>query len=89
MIRIENINKTFIVGAHVVKAIDNVSHEVSKGQVVVVRGPSGSGKSTLLRCINQSETNSSGKIFIDSIDRKRKGVNINKIRAEVGMVFQS
>ncbi|MCG8335109.1 MAG: amino acid ABC transporter ATP-binding protein [Proteobacteria bacterium] len=89
MIKLENINKTFIVGAHIVKAVDNVSYKVNKGEVVVVCGPSGSGKSTLLRCINQLETTDSGKIVIDGVDIKGKGVNINKIRAEVGMVFQS
>ncbi len=89
MIKIENINKTFIVGAHVVKAVDNVSYQVKKGEVVVVCGPSGSGKSTLLRCINQLESTDSGKITIDGVDIKGRGVNINKVRAEVGMVFQS
>ncbi len=89
MIKLENLNKTFIVGAHIVKAVDNVSYQVEKGEVVVVCGPSGSGKSTLLRCINQLETMDSGNIFIDGVDIKGKGVNINKVRAEVGMVFQS
>jgi polar amino acid transport system ATP-binding protein len=89
VIKIENISKTFVVGTHIVKAVDNVSYEVNKGEVVVVCGPSGSGKSTLLRCINQLETIDSGKVSIDGVDIKGKGVNINKIRAEVGMVFQS
>lgn len=89
MIKIENISKTFIVGTHIVKAVDNASYEVNRGDVVVVCGPSGSGKSTLLRCINQLEPIDKGKIYIDGVDIKGKGVNINKIRAEVGMVFQS
>lgn len=89
MIKLTNINKTFVVGSHVVKAVDDVSYEVKKGQVVVICGPSGSGKSTLLRCINQLETTDSGSIEIDGVDIKGRGVNINKVRAEVGMVFQS
>lgn len=89
MIKIDSINKTFVVGTHIVKAVDNVSYQVKKGEVVVVCGPSGSGKSTLLRCINQLESIDSGRIFIDGVDIKGKGVNINKVRAEVGMVFQS
>lgn len=89
MIKIDNICKTFIVGTHVVKAVDHCSHEVEKGEVVVVIGPSGSGKSTLLRCINQLESIDSGNIFIDDVDITSRKTNINKIRAEVGMVFQS
>ncbi len=89
MIKIENISKTFIVGTHIVKAVDHCSHEVKQGEVVVVIGPSGSGKSTLLRCINQLETIDSGKIYIDDVDISSIKTNINKIRAEVGMVFQS
>lgn len=89
MIKIENISKTFIVGTHVVKAVDHCSHHVKSGEVVVVIGPSGSGKSTLLRCINQLETIDSGNIYIDGVDITSIKTNINKIRAEVGMVFQS
>jgi len=54
-----------------------------------VIGPSGSGKSTLLRCLNRLETADSGHIFIDGIDVLDPRTNINKVRAEVGMVFQS
>ena len=89
MIKLNNIYKTFVVGTHVVKAVDNVSYEVKKGEVVVICGPSGSGKSTLLRCINQLESIDSGNISIDGTDTTARGVNINKVRAEVGMVFQS
>ena len=89
MIDIKNIEKTFIVGTHIVKAVNNVSYHVNKGDVVVVIGPSGSGKSTFLRCINQLETIDAGQILIDKTDITARRVNINKIRAEVGMVFQS
>ncbi|VEN74592.1 glutamate and aspartate transporter subunit; ATP-binding component of ABC superfamily [Candidatus Desulfarcum epimagneticum] len=89
MIEIKDISKTFTAGIHVVKAVDHVSCRVEKGQVVVVIGPSGSGKSTLLRCINQLETVDRGDIIIDGTPITDKKVNINKIRAEVGMVFQS
>ena len=57
-------------------------------EVVVVIGPSGSGKSTFLRCINQLETITSGHILIEGLDTTDKSVNINKVRTEVGMVFQ-
>jgi polar amino acid transport system ATP-binding protein len=57
--------------------------------VVVVIGPSGSGKSTLLRCLNHLETADSGHIYINGIDLLDPKTEINKVRAEVGMVFQS
>jgi len=90
VIKIEDVSKIFTtVGGHVVKAVDHVSCQVGKGEVVVIIGPSGSGKSTLLRCINQLETIDSGRIVIDGINTAGEKVNINKIRAETGMVFQS
>jgi len=89
VIKIQDVCKTFELGDQVVKAVDGVSYVVDKGEVVIICGPSGSGKSTLLRCVNQLETIDSGKIIIDGVDVAQKKVNINKIRAEVGMVFQS
>ena len=59
------------------------------GEVVVVIGPSGSGKSTLLRCLNRLEYADSGHIIIDGVDILDPRCDINRIRAEVGMVFQS
>jgi polar amino acid transport system ATP-binding protein len=72
----------------VVRAVDNVSTTVEKGEVVVVIGPSGSGKSTFIRCINALEMFNEGHVYIDGVDIADKKTNINKIRAEVGMVFQ-
>ena len=89
MIDIKDICKTFVVGDHVVKAVDHASYFVDKGDVVVVIGPSGAGKSTFLRCINQLESIDSGTIIIDGLDTTGARVNINKVRTEAGMVFQS
>ncbi len=88
MIEVRNIYKTFHV-PHEVKALIDVSTRIEKGEVVVVCGPSGSGKSTFLRCLNRLEKADSGHIFIDEIDVLHPKTNINKVRAEVGMVFQS
>ena len=88
MIEVRNINKTFHV-PHEVKALVDVSTKISAGEVVVVCGPSGSGKSTFLRCLNRLEKADNGHILIDGIDVLNPKTNINKLRAEVGMVFQS
>jgi polar amino acid transport system ATP-binding protein len=71
------------------KALDNVSLDVYEGEKVVIIGPSGSGKSTLLRSINRLEEVNAGTIVVDGFDIYDHGVNINKVREEVGMVFQS
>jgi polar amino acid transport system ATP-binding protein len=88
VIDVRNIYKTFWV-PHEIKALVDVSTKIEAGQVVVVCGPSGSGKSTYLRCLNRLEKADSGHIFIDGVDVLDSKTNINKIRAEVGMVFQS
>ena len=88
MIDVQHIYKTFFV-PHEVKALVDVTEKVSAGEVVVVCGPSGSGKSTFLRCLNRLEKADSGHIIIDGIDVLDPKTNINKVRAEVGMVFQS
>ena len=88
MITVENLYKTFHV-PHEIKALVNVSNEISAGEVVVVCGPSGSGKSTFLRCLNRLETADTGKIIIDGVNVLDPKTNINKVRIEVGMVFQS
>jgi polar amino acid transport system ATP-binding protein len=84
IIHIENVTKTF--GS--VVALNRVSLDIQKGEVVVVIGPSGSGKSTMLRCINRLEEFDSGKIIVDGIPLD-SAKNINAVRTEVGMVFQS
>jgi polar amino acid transport system ATP-binding protein len=88
VIDVRNIYKTFWV-PHEVKALVDFSIKIEAGEVVVVCGPSGSGKSTFIRCINRLETADSGKIFIDNVDILDQDTNINEVRAEVGMVFQS
>lgn len=85
IIQIQNINKYF--GSF--KALDDVSLDVTVGERVVVLGPSGSGKSTLLRAINKLETISSGSIIVDGHDLYDPAEDINRIRMELGMVFQS
>ncbi|HEX9990919.1 MAG TPA: amino acid ABC transporter ATP-binding protein [Chloroflexia bacterium] len=69
-------------------ALKDVNLEVRKGEVVLIIGPSGSGKSTLLRCINHLEVPSGGRVVVDGIELSKGRTNINKVRAEVGMVFQ-
>lgn len=88
MIDVRHIYKTFL-APHEVKALVDVSNKVEAGEVVVVIGPSGSGKSTFLRCLNRLEKADSGHIYIEGVDILDSKTNINKIRAEVGMVFQS
>ncbi|WP_457552709.1 amino acid ABC transporter ATP-binding protein [Desulfobacula sp.] len=88
MIEIQNIYKTFYV-PHEVKALVDVSNKIELGEVVVVIGPSGSGKSTFLRCLNRLETADFGHILVDGVDIFDPKTNINTVRAEMGMVFQS
>lgn len=85
VVRIEGLQKAF--GDNVV--LRNIDLEVHRGEVVVVLGPSGSGKSTMLRCVNLLETPTSGKIIFEDEEITAKGVDINKVRARLGMVFQS
>jgi len=71
------------------KALNQVSLDVNDGEKVVIIGPSGSGKSSLLRSINRLEEIDGGRIFVDGINIYDPAVDINKVREEVGMVFQS
>ncbi len=84
MIKIENLHKSFG-ELHVLNGID---YEIQEKEVVCVIGPSGSGKSTFLRCINLLEEISDGAIYIDGTKVNDQNTDINKIRTEVGMVFQ-
>jgi polar amino acid transport system ATP-binding protein len=72
----------------IVRAVDGVSTDIEKAEVVVVIGPSGSGKSTFLRCLNGLEQLNGGHVIIDGLDLANKKTDINKVRREVGMVFQ-
>src|SRR5210317_567543 len=84
IIEIKNVNKWF--GEfHVLK---DINLEVKPKEKIVVCGPSGSGKSTLIRCINRLEEHQQGQIIVDGIELTNDLKNIEKIRAEVGMVFQ-
>ncbi len=85
MISMRNVDKHFG-SLHV---LENINLEVSRGQVVIVLGPSGSGKSTLIRAINRLEPIDSGTIAIDGVELPDSGRALTRLRAEVGMVFQS
>lgn len=84
MIRVKHLDKNF----GNLKVLKDISVEIEKGDIVAIIGPSGSGKSTFLRCINRLEEPSAGHIFIDEEDLMDENVDINQIRAKVGMVFQ-
>ncbi len=68
--------------------LNNINLNVSKGEIIVICGPSGSGKSTLIRCINRLEQHQKGSINVDGIELTDNLKNIEKVRAEVSMVFQ-
>ncbi len=85
IIEIEGLNKWFG-DFHVLRDIEM---SVNKGEVVVVIGPSGSGKSTLIRCINRLEEHQQGRIVVDGIELTDDARNIERVRRETGMVFQS
>lgn len=88
MIEVKNLIKVFEGRGQVVRAVDDVSTQVGKGEVVVIIGPSGSGKSTFLRCLNGLEEFDDGRVIIDGIDLTESKTNLNAVRREVGMVFQ-
>ena len=84
MISIQHLEKSF----GETRVLTDVNIEIQKGEVVVVLGPSGSGKSTMLRCINLLETPTGGHIFIEGQEITDPKVNVNKLREQVGIVFQ-
>lgn len=84
MIQVRNLKKSF--GKN--EVLKEINADIKEQEVVVVIGPSGSGKSTFLRCINLLESITDGQILIEGTDLTDKKVDINKIRTEVGMVFQ-
>jgi len=88
MIKAKNLNKIFYT-PEPLHALSDVSLDVAAGEVVVVIGPSGSGKSTFLRCLNRLEYADEGEVWIEGRNILDPACDINKVRAEVGMVFQS
>jgi len=85
IIEVKNVSKIFKDGT---VALDNISLQVQRNQVVVLIGPSGSGKSTLLRTLNLLEKPTSGEVFFEGINLLSKNTNINHHREKMGMVFQ-
>ena len=85
LLRISGVGKRF--GVH--EVLREVDLEVEPGEVVMILGPSGSGKSTLCRCVNRLESTDAGSIEIDGVPLPREGRELARLRAEVGMVFQS
>jgi polar amino acid transport system ATP-binding protein len=88
VIKTSHVLKIFSGRGQTVRAVDDVSAEIARGEVVVVIGPSGSGKSTFLRCLNGLESFDAGNISIDGVDLADRKTDINLVRREVGMVFQ-
>ena len=86
IISVNTLKKHYNHGA--IKALDGVSLDIHKGEVVVIIGPSGSGKSTLLRSLNLLEIPTSGSILFEGNDITSRGTDINKLRQKMGMVFQ-
>ena len=85
MVIIEHLVKRF--GSF--NALSDINLNVAKGEKIVLCGPSGSGKSTLIRCINHIEKHDAGRIVVDGIELTDRIRDINNVRSEVGMVFQS
>ena len=83
-VSVKNLKKNF--GS--LKVLKDISTDVYKGEVLCIIGPSGSGKSTFLRCLNRLEEASDGTIIINGQNIVDKGTNINKVRENIGMVFQ-
>lgn len=84
MVHVENLKKNF----GKLEVLKDISVDIAEGEVVVLLGSSGSGKSTFLRCLNQLEIATAGKILVDGNDVTDKHIDINKVRENIGMVFQ-
>ena len=84
MIKFEGVNKWF----GKLHVLNDIHLEVAAGEVVVICGPSGSGKSTLIRCINRLEKFQEGQLYVDNMPLHDHGINLTKLRAEIGFVFQ-
>ena len=88
MISVKNLYKTFHTLAGDVEVLKGIDCQIAKGEKVVIVGPSGSGKSTFLRCMNLLEEPTKGEIWFDGQQINAPGVNIDAVRAGMGMVFQ-
>ena len=84
MIEMKNVHKWFC-ELHV---LNDINLEINKGEKIVICGPSGSGKSTLIRCINRLEEHQRGNIIVEGTELTNDSRSIERIRGEVGMVFQ-
>src|SRR5688500_3890465 len=84
LVELDGIRKSF--GDNLV--LDDIDLAIDRGEVVVIAGPSGSGKSTMLRCINGLEEVDEGEVRFDGQSVTKAGKQINRLRAEIGMVFQ-
>ena len=84
IIELKNVNKWF----DKFQVLKDINLEVGPQEKIVICGPSGSGKSTLIRCVNRLEEHQEGNIIVDGTELSESTKNIEKIRAEVGMVFQ-
>ena len=85
IIRVEHVVKEFEGG---VKALDDCSLSINRGEVVAIIGPSGSGKSTMLRCLNLLEQPNAGKVLVDGVDITAEKIDLDLHRRKMGMVFQ-
>ena len=83
-VHVSNLKKSF----GKLEVLKDISIDITEGEVVVLLGPSGSGKSTFLRCLNQLEVATGGTIIVDGFNVTDKHVDINKVRENIGMVFQ-
>ncbi|MBR3502746.1 MAG: amino acid ABC transporter ATP-binding protein, partial [Clostridia bacterium] len=88
MIKVKGLEKHFGKGDKLVRALQGVDAEITRGEKLVVIGPSGSGKSTFLRCLNRLEEPTGGQIIFDGVDITSRSCDINQVRRRMGMVFQ-
>ena len=88
MVSVRDLRKTFHTLAGNVEVLKGIDIDIARGEKVVIVGPSGSGKSTFLRCLNMLETPTSGRITFNGTEITAPGVNLDEIRAQMGMVFQ-
>jgi ABC-type polar amino acid transport system ATPase subunit len=88
LIELRGVEKTYDTGGTPVHALRDVDVDIDAGDYVALLGPSGSGKSTWIRCINRLEQHQTGRIIVDDVELTNDTRNIDKIRSEVGMVFQ-